>query len=70
MNLEAKPQLEQPLQQEQIRAALNKNWHAPAAGDANAGLLKTVGVDFEQVLRRPIETARLTRHVDLLPSCP
>ncbi|SRR6266852_4902137 len=36
MNMEAKPQLEQSMQEEQIRAALNKHWHASAVGDANA----------------------------------
>jgi len=34
--MEAKPQLEQSMQEEQIRAALNKHWHASAVGDANA----------------------------------
>jgi hypothetical protein len=32
----AKRQLEQPMQEEQIRAAPNAHWHASAAGDANA----------------------------------
>jgi hypothetical protein len=36
MNMEAKPQLEQPMKEEQIRAALNTHWQASAAGDANA----------------------------------
>jgi hypothetical protein len=36
MNMEAKPPLEQSIQEEQIRAALNKHWHASAVGDANA----------------------------------
>jgi hypothetical protein len=36
MNMEAKPQTEQPTQEEQIRAALNAHWQASAAGDANA----------------------------------
>jgi hypothetical protein len=36
VNTEAKPQLEQSRQQEQIRAALNANWRASSAGDANA----------------------------------
>ena len=31
-----KPQLEQSMQEEQIRAALNKHWQASAAGDTNA----------------------------------
>jgi hypothetical protein len=31
-----KPHLEQPMQEEQIRAALNTHWQASAAGDANA----------------------------------
>ena len=34
--MEAKPQLGQSMQEEQIRAALNAHWHASAAGDANA----------------------------------
>ena len=34
--MEAKPQLEQPTQEEQIRAALNAHWHASAVGDADA----------------------------------
>ena len=33
--MEAKPHLEQSVQEEPIRAALNKHWHASAAGDAN-----------------------------------
>jgi hypothetical protein len=36
MNMEAKPQLEQSMQKERTRAALNKHWHASAVGDANA----------------------------------
>jgi hypothetical protein len=28
--------LQQSMQEEQIREALNKHWHASAAGDANA----------------------------------
>src|ERR1700675_4631343 len=36
MNMEAKPPLEQSIQEEQIRAALNKHWQASAVGDANA----------------------------------
>jgi ketosteroid isomerase-like protein len=36
MNMKAKPQLEQSMQEEQIRAALNAHWHASAVGDANA----------------------------------
>jgi hypothetical protein len=34
--MEAKPQLEQSMQEEQIRAALNKHWLASAVGDLNA----------------------------------
>ena len=34
--MEAKPQLEQTMQEEQIRTALNAHWHASAVGDANA----------------------------------
>jgi hypothetical protein len=34
--MKAKTQLEQSMQEEQIRAALNAHWHASAAGDANA----------------------------------
>jgi len=34
--MKAKPQLEQSMQEEQIRAALNAHWNASAAGDANA----------------------------------
>jgi len=34
--MEAKQQLEQLMQEEQIRAALNAHWHASAVGDANA----------------------------------
>jgi hypothetical protein len=36
MNMEAKPQLEQSMQEEQIRTALNAHWHASAVGDLNA----------------------------------
>jgi hypothetical protein len=38
MNMEAKQQLEQsmPMENEQIREALNAHWHASAVGDANA----------------------------------
>src|SRR5882762_5830651 len=36
MNMIAKPQPGQSVQEEQIRVALNRHWHAPAAGDANA----------------------------------
>jgi ketosteroid isomerase-like protein len=36
MNMKAKPKLEQSMQEEQIRTALNTHWHAPAVGDANA----------------------------------
>ena len=34
--MKAKTQLEQSMQEEQIRAALNAHWHASAVGDANA----------------------------------
>ena len=34
--MEAKPQLEQSVQEEQIRAALNAHWQASASGDAEA----------------------------------
>ena len=34
--MNAKPQPEQSVQEEQIRAALNRHWQASAAGDANA----------------------------------
>jgi hypothetical protein len=34
--MKAKPKLEQSMQEEQIRAALNTHWQASAAGDANA----------------------------------
>jgi ketosteroid isomerase-like protein len=34
--MEAKPQLKQPSQEDQIRADLNKHWQASAAGDADA----------------------------------
>ena len=34
--MKAKPHLEQSMQEEQIRKALNTHWHASAAGDANA----------------------------------
>ena len=34
--MKAKPQLEQSMQEEQIRTALNTHWHASAVGDANA----------------------------------
>jgi hypothetical protein len=38
MNMGAKQQLEQsmPMEEEQIRKALNAHWHASAVGDANA----------------------------------
>ncbi len=34
--MKAKQHLEQSMQEEQIREALNTHWHASAAGDANA----------------------------------
>jgi len=34
--MEAKPQLEQSMPEEQMRAGLNQHWQASAAGDANA----------------------------------
>jgi hypothetical protein len=34
--MEAKPQLEQSAQEQQIRAALDSHWRASATGDANA----------------------------------
>jgi len=34
--MNAKPPLEQSMQEEQIRAARNTHWHASAVGDANA----------------------------------
>ena len=34
--MNAKPQPEQSVQEEQIRVALNRHWQASAAGDANA----------------------------------
>jgi SnoaL-like protein len=34
--MKAKPELEQPMQEEQIRAALDAHWQASAAGDADA----------------------------------
>ena len=40
MNMEAKPQLEQSMQEEQIRTALNAHWHASAVGDANVEHLR------------------------------
>src|SRR3984893_12723380 len=36
MNMRDKQQLAQSMEEEQIREALNKHWHASAAGDANA----------------------------------
>jgi hypothetical protein len=36
MSMKAKSQLEQSMQEEQIRTALNAHWHASAVGDANA----------------------------------
>jgi hypothetical protein len=36
MKMKAKQYLEQSMQEEQIREALNAHWHASAAGDANA----------------------------------
>jgi hypothetical protein len=36
MNMNAKPQPEQSVQEEQIRVALTRHWQASAAGDANA----------------------------------
>ena len=36
MNMKAKSQLEQSMQEGQIRTALNTHWHASAVGDANA----------------------------------
>src|SRR5207245_8277552 len=36
MNMNAKPQPEQSVQEEQIRAALKRHWQASAAGNANA----------------------------------
>jgi len=34
--MKAKPKLEESVQEEQIRTALNTHWRASAAGDANA----------------------------------
>jgi hypothetical protein len=34
MNMKSKQPLEEPMQEEQIRAALNAHWDASAAGDA------------------------------------
>jgi hypothetical protein len=34
--MNARPSLEQSMQEERIRAALNRHWHASAVGDANA----------------------------------
>lgn len=34
--MKAKPQLSQSMEEEQIRAAVNKHWQASAIGDANA----------------------------------
>jgi hypothetical protein len=36
MNMKAKPQLKLPMQEEQIRTALDRHWRASAAGDTNA----------------------------------
>lgn len=36
MNMKAKSQLEQSVQEDEIRKALNAHWQASAAGDANA----------------------------------
>ena len=36
MIMNPKPHLEQSMQEEQIREALNAHWQASAAGDANA----------------------------------
>ena len=36
MNMKAKPQPKQSVQEEQIRAALSTHWHASAVGDAEA----------------------------------
>src|SRR5437773_12181234 len=36
MNVKAKLHLEQSMEEEQIREALNKHWQASALGDANA----------------------------------
>ena len=36
MNMKAKSQLEQSMQEEQIRTALNAHGHSSAIGDANA----------------------------------
>ena len=36
MNMGANQQLEQSMEEDQIREALNAHWHASAVGDANA----------------------------------
>jgi hypothetical protein len=36
MNMKAKSELKQSMQEEPIRMALNADWHASAVGDANA----------------------------------
>ena len=36
MNMKTKPEPEQSMQEEQIRAALDAHWHASATGDLNA----------------------------------
>jgi hypothetical protein len=40
MNMRAKPQLEQSMQEEQTREALNAHWHASAVGDTDARYLR------------------------------
>ena len=42
--MNAEQQLEQSMQEEQIREALNAHWHASAAGDANAEHSEYYGV--------------------------
>ncbi len=36
MNMKAKPQLRQSMQEEEISTALNTHWHASAVSDADA----------------------------------
>ena len=55
--MKANPQLEQSMQEEQIRQSLNTHWDASAAGDANAPeALSDVIVTFPKSVAK-IETS-------------
>jgi hypothetical protein len=56
MNMKAKPQLEQSMQEEQIRTAMNTHWQGSAAGDANA---EHDIYDDERICGRPFNSTAI-----------